>query len=237
MQIIEKILGNTSLWEVVALIIVVYLIFRPDIINRITKFKVGDFEFELSELKKDVKEGKEKISMLEEEIQHERKQFEELLAKFDADAPLEKLSSIRQTLKSQSRNMVDNEVFKQFLTMEATPEELYATAVSIREKRPVELFPDIIALLSQLAADRNLGGFRLNTIWTLTSAVHKILICCVRDGIKPFPSKEELAHAKHTLLELEKHPKVKADQPNDPMKGIRGPIKHSLAWIDKAMER
>ena len=237
MELIEKILSNTSLWEVVALIIVIYLLFRPDIINRITKFKIGDFEMELTELKKDIKEGKEKISELEVEIENEKRQFQELLNKFDAAAPLSMLSSVRQTLKSQSRNISDIDVYRKLLTKNSTPEELYGVAVSVREKRPTELFPNIVSLLDDLAEDQNLGGFRLNTIWTLTSSIHKILISCVRDGLVPFPKDEDLDNAEKTLKKLEKHPKVIADRPDDPMKGIRGPIKHSMTWIQKAREK
>lgn len=237
MQIIEKILSNTSLWEVVALIIVLYLLFRPDIINRVTKFKIGDFEMELSEIKKEIKEGKVRISELEEEIENERRQFEELLNKFDANAPLNELAAIRQTIKSQSRNISDAEVFKKLLSVNSTPEQLYAAAVGIREKRPVELLPDVISLLDELAKDKDLGGFRLNTIWTLTSAVHKMLISCVSNGASPFPTNEILTKAAETLKRLEKHSSVIRDRPDDPMKGIRGPIKHSLTWIQKAKEK
>lgn len=237
MEIIDKIINPISMWEIVTLIIVIYLMFRPDILNRITKFKIGDFEMELSEIKREIKEGKEKISELEEEIESEKRQFQELLNKFDADAPLSDLSSIRQTLKSQSRNISDIEVYRKLLTINSTPEELYGVAVSVREKRPVELFPNVVSLLDDLAEDDNLGGFRLNTIWTLTSSIHKILISCVRDGLEPFPAAETLDKAESTLKKLEKHPKVVADRPDNPMKGIRGPIKHSMTWIQKARDK
>lgn len=236
MEIVNKIVENTSLWEVVALIIVIYLIFRPDLINRITKFKVGDFEFELSELKKEIEIGKDKINELQEELESEKRLFEEVLNKFDANADLNELTSIRQIAKSQSRNISDLNLLKKLLNKSSTPEELYLAAVGIREKRPPELLPDIIVLLDDLCNDKNLGSFRLNTIWTLTSAVHKILIACVRDGQKPFPSVDVLNKIEITLNKLEKHPKVLADRPDDPTKGIRGPINHSLNWLQKARE-
>lgn len=236
MVLIEKILDNTSLWEVIALIIVIYLLFRPDIINRITKFKIGDFEMELNEIKKELIKEKEKISELEDEIENEKRQFQELILRFDANASLNELSSVRQILRSQSRNNADLEVYKNLLSINSTAEELYATAVSIREKRPAELLPDVVSLLCDLNNSGNLGGFRLNIIWTLVSSVHKILISCVRDGLEPFPSKDTLDKAEITLKKLETHPKVLSDRPDDPLKGIRGPIKHSITWIKKARE-
>lgn len=237
MEIVLKILENTSLWEVILLLIVVYVMFRPGIVNRITRFRVGDFELELSEIKKEIQEGKEKISELQSEIENEKKRFEELLYKFDANASLNELAPVRQALKSQSRNISDVEVFRKYLSKSSNPEELFAAAVGIREKRPVGLLPDIVLLLGDLAADKELGGFRLNTIWTLTSSIHKILISCVRDGAGPFPSIATLERAEQVLQQLEKNPRVLMDRPNDPMRGIRGPIKHSLNWIKKAKEK
>ncbi|RXR34856.1 hypothetical protein EQG68_02805 [Flavobacterium piscinae] len=237
MEIISNISKNTSLWEIVALLVVIYLICRPNLINRITKFKVGDFELEISELKKEIENGKEKINELQEEIESEKRLFEEVLNKFDANDSLDNLASIRQIVKSESRNSSDINSFKKALSKNASPEELYAVAVGIREKRPLEILPDLISLLDELTEDKNLGGYRLNTIWTLTSSVHKILIACIRDGQKPFPSIELLNNIETTLKKLEKHPKVQADRPDDPSKGIRGPIKHSLSWLQKAREK
>jgi len=237
MQILYKIIENVSLWEVVLLLIVIYLMFRPDLINRISKFKVGDFEIELSELKREIQEGNEKIIELESELENEKRQFEELMDNFDANAPLSQLANIRQTIKAQARNVSEDDIFKKHLKKSAKPEELYTVAVGIREKRPVNLLPDIVSFLDDLAGDPILGGFRLNTVWTLTSAVHKILISCVKDGVEPFPSMDLLDKSEKALKKLDRNPKVLLDRPDDPMRGIRGPIKYSLNWITKAKEK
>lgn len=236
MEILYKIIENVSLWEVVLLIVVVYIIFHPELINRISKFKVGEFEIELIELKKEVQEGNEKILELESELENEKRRFEELIDNIDANAPLGQLGTLRQTIKAQARNISETDIFKKHLKISAKPEELYAVAVGIREKRPVSLLPDVISLLDDLAGDANLGGFRLNTVWTLTSAVHKILIACVKDGVEPFPSKDLLDQGESVLQRLNLNPRVKSDRPEDPMRGIRGPIKYSLNWISKAKE-
>lgn len=237
MEILYKIIEYVSLWEVVLLIVVVYLMFRPDLINRISKLKVGDFEIQLNELKKEIHEGNEKILELESELENEKRQFEELMDNIDANAPLSQLATIRQTIKAQARNISEDDIFRKHLKKSAKPEELYAVAVGIREKRPVGLLPEIITLLDDLAGDITLGGFRLNTVWTLTSAVHKILISCVKDGVEPFPSKDLLDKSEKVLKKLNLNPRVILDRPDDPMRGIRGPIKYSLNWISKAKEK
>lgn len=237
MEILRMVIENVSLWEVVLLLIVIYLMFRPDLINRISKFKVGDFEIELRELKREIQEGNEKIIELESELENEKRQFEELMDNFDPNAPLNQLASVRQTIKAQARNISEDDIFKKHLKKSARPEELYAVAVGIREKRPVSILPDLVSILDDLAGDPMLGGFRLNTVWTLTSAVHKILISCVKDGVEPFPSMDLLDKSEKALKKLNMNPKVLLDRPDDPMRGIRGPIKYSLSWITKAKEK
>ena len=234
MEILSEILGNTSLWEVLMLFIFIYILFRPDLINRVTKFKVGDFELELSELKKEVAKGNEKIYELESELEHERRQFEELENSFDANAPINELSKVRQSIKAQARNLGEVESLKKYLNNSANPEELYVAAVGVREKRPISLLPDLVSLLDDLSMDKDLGGYRLNTIWTLVSALHRILITIVRDGIRPIPSQKQLDRCEKVLKKLDKNHRVLADHPDKPMKGIKGPIKYSLDWLRKA---
>lgn len=233
MDIVSEILKNTSLWEVVMLLIVIYLLFRPDLINRITKLEVGKFKVELSELKKEVVKGNEKISELEFELEHERRQFEELLDSFNPNTSLNKLKEIRQSIKSQARNLSEEDSLRKYLKKTAKPEELYAAAVGVRETRSVRLFPDLVALIDDLSLLKDLGGYRLNTIWTLTSAVHKILISIVRDGVRPIPSKDLLNKCESALRRLDNNPRVIGDRPDKPMKGIKGPIKYSLDWLEK----
>ena len=73
----------------------------------------------------------------------------------------------------------------------------------------------------------------LNTIWTLTSALHLSLLSAIRDGVPPMPESETLLRADNMLGILEKNHRVQGDRTDNPMKGIRGPIKHCRAWIKK----
>jgi len=50
MEIIVKILGNTSLWEVTVLLIIIYFLFQPEMLKNITRLKTADFEVELNTL-------------------------------------------------------------------------------------------------------------------------------------------------------------------------------------------
>lgn len=235
MEYIRLVLANTSLWEIMALIVVLYLLFNPALLRTVTRLKIGELEIELNALKQKVAQGEQQIKELETEIEGERRLFNEILSRFDANAPLKDLASVRQTIKGNAKNLDEIDDLKAYLTPEASPEELFAAAVSVRERRPTALLPDLIELLSALAKKPDLGGYRLNTIWTLTSALHLTLLSAIRDGVHPAPSLTTLRKALVTLDLLEQHPRVQGDRPDNPMKGIRGPIKHSLAWIEKGL--
>lgn len=237
MDIFVKILENTSLWEITALIIIIYFLFQPELLKNITRLKIGDFEVELNTLKEEVKKGSDKIIELESELKNDRKLLEKLCDSFDPDAPVADLVEASKSIKAQARNLSEIDSLKEDLSLDSSSEQLYVAAVSIRETRPVRLLPDLISLLGEIADSQNLGGYRFNTIWTLTSALHRILISSVRDGVEPVPTKELLLQAKKVLIQLEMNPKVQEDRPDEPKKGIRGPIKDSLNWVEKGLKK
>ena len=235
MSIISNILSNTSLWELMVLAAVIYIATQPELRKRITKLKFGEFELELQSLKQEVEKGKEKIVELEAEIENDRRQFDDILQNFDPHAPVSQLAEARQAIIAEARNLSETNSLADYLRLNASAKELYIAAVSIREKRPVSLVPELIRFLDELASDSQLGGFRLNTIWTLTSGLHRTLIACIRDGVAPMPDQQTLAYAQQVLLKLNNHPKVRADRPDAPLKGIQGPIKHAQSWLEKAL--
>ncbi len=233
MEILEEILMNTSLWEVMAFIFVIYLLFNPKLLRRITRLKIGELEVELKSLREEVIKDKAKIDELESDIEHDKRLFDDIMESFDPKAPISDLALVRQRIKSQANNLNEIESIRHFLKINSSPEEMFIAAVSMREKRPVVLLPDLISLLAEIAKDKKLGGFRLNTVWTLVSAVHLILIASIRDEVAPYPSKELLDFAQEVLNKLQQHNKVQKDRTDNPMKGIQGPIKYSLDWINK----
>lgn len=233
MEYLELILKNTSLWEVMAFIVVLYFLFNPALLKSITKLKVGDLEIELNALKEQVAHSEVQITELEAELENERRLFEDLLENFDPNAPLKELVETRKAIKTNAKNLEEIESLKQYLVSGVTPEDLYVAAVAIRERRPTVLIPDLIIFLSEIAADKNLGDYRLNTIWTLISALHLTLLSAIRDKVPPMPESEILLKADNMLSILEKNPRVQGDRPDKPMKGVRGPIKHCRTWIKK----
>lgn len=236
MQILTKILENTSLWEIMLLVTLVYLLSNPEFRKRIKVIKFGDFELQLENLKEEIKKDREKIAELEEEIESDRRLFEDILSSFDPNSSVSALATTRHAIKAEARNLSEVDSLRKYLSLKSTPEELYVAAVAIREKRPVPLLTDLIAFLEEIANDKKLGGFRLNTIWTLTSALHLTLLSCIRDGVGTYPSKQTLEEAREMLKKLSENPLVQQDRPDNPAKGIRGPAKHALSWIEKGLK-
>lgn len=236
MKYIELILTNSSLWEMIAFIVVAYiLIFDRKLLRSITRIKVGDLEVELKTLKKEVASGRAELEELESELETERRLFDDIIETFDPNSPVKDLAEARAAIKSKAKGIEEIRVLQGLLTLESTPSELYAAAVSIRERRPTQLTEVLVEFIDQIAKTNDLGNIRLNTIWTLTSALHLTLLSAIRDGVKPAIQIIVLRKASIALDKLEIHPLVQGDRPDKPMKGVRGPIKHCRSWIEKGL--
>ena len=81
-----------------------YYVFKPNLLKRISRVKVGDLELELESIKKEVEKGKEKITELESEIEHDRRFLEDIIDSFDPTAPVSELGPVRQKIISQAKS-------------------------------------------------------------------------------------------------------------------------------------
>lgn len=234
-EITKLIIENVELWEVTLLFVVIWLGRHPEHLKLIQSIKVGDLEIKIKQLEEEVSNSKDEIRELEQELENDRRLFGDLLDGFNANSPLPELEKTRELLKANARTMSDLQELSAFLQPGASAEELYAVAVTIRERRPTELFGDVVDCLDRLSAADDLGGIRLNTVWTLTSALHLMLIAAIRDGATPQITEETLRKAKEMLNRLERNPRVQGDRPDKPDRGIRGPIKYARAWIEKGL--
>ncbi|MCF8150056.1 MAG: hypothetical protein K9K30_09270 [Burkholderiaceae bacterium] len=238
-ELLSLIFQNVHLWEVTLLVVVVWAGRHPEHLKLIQSIKIGDMEIKLKQLEAQVSNSKtemqEQIHELEQEIEGEKRLFGDLLQGFDVHSPLHELAKTRDLLKSNARTLSDFENLGSYLEKGASAEELYAAAVTLRERRPTQLFDKLVQCLQRLSSDENFSGIRLNTVWTLTSAVHLMLISAIRDGVEPSISSSSLREAKQVLSILEQHPRVQTDRPDKPEKGIRGPIKHAISWIEKGL--
>jgi hypothetical protein len=234
-ELLKLIIEHVDLWEVTLLLVVVWVARHPEHLKFIQSIKVGDLEIKIKQLEQEVSTSKDEIRELEQELENDRRLFGDLLEGFDAHSPLPQLAKKRELLKAHARTIANVQELADFLTPNATPEELYAAAVTLRERRPTELFGNVVECLNRLAGEDDLGGIRLNTVWTLTSALHLMLIAAVRDGATPEIPATTLREAKALLNRLEQNPRVQDDRPDKPEKGVRGPIKYARAWIDKGL--
>ena len=229
-------LENVSLWPVVAIAALVWLMRQPGLLDRLGRVSLGGLEVELREVKARLEESEEQISTLENELEQEREALRELPASFDPPAPVSELAGARESLKARARAMSDLSEVRAWLGPQASASELYAAAEILRERRPTEFVGDLTDCLDRLASDPALKGVRLHTVWTLTSALHRILIAAVRDGVPPPIPEATLASAEAMLDRLEANPRVQGDKPEAPDRGVRCPIRHARRWIARAPE-
>lgn len=226
---------NVAVWELMVLAVLVWLVFKPEFLNRVTRIKLGDLELDVKNLKSEIEENRNELRILEDDIEYERRTVDELLQGFDVNAPVTELGRTRELLRAEARNLSDFDEVKQFLSESASPEQLFAAAVNLRERRPTSMLSDLLDCLDRLAAQPELGGIRLNTVWTLTSALHRILIAGIRDGVQPSFDPAELRRAESVLDRLDKNPRVQADRSDAPDKGVRGPIRFAQNWARRGL--
>lgn len=232
---IKLVVENLSLWPLLAIVVLVWLSRQKEMLQRLTKVSFGGFEFQLEALKEAVAESKLEIKALENELERERSIFNEALKGFDPNAPVSDLSETREIIRANARALENLEILEEMLAPGASAEHIFAAATTLRERRPTQYFSALVDCLDRLANSPTLGGIRLNTVWTLTSALHRILIAAIRDNIKPPISTADLEKAEKMLSKLEYNPRVLLDRPDDPDKGVRGPIRLSRKWIQKGL--
>lgn len=237
-QYLKLVLENVSVWPFLIVAAVWWLARHPSLFEKlpdyISRLKIGSVEVELREVKAKLAETQQQVSELENEIELEKSRYDELLAGFDPHAPLGDLAKTREALRAMAPAMDDLTPVRHGLSPDAKPEEVYAAAEIIRTRRDIALFDDLVACLDRLAADANLRGIRLHTVWTLTSALHRTLIANIKHGA-PRLSREQLMRAEAMLERLMQNPRVLADRPDDPLKGVRGPAKWAGDWIQKGL--
>lgn len=237
-QYLRLFLENVSVWPVLIVGAFWWLARHPSVFEKlpgyVSRLKIGSVEVDLREVKAKLAETQQQVSELENEIELEKSRYDDLLSGFDPHAPLSDLAKTRDALKAMAPVMDDMSPVRQGLSPDAKPEEIYAAAEILRARRDISLFDDLVSCLDRLASDADLWGIRLYTVWTLTSALHRTLIADIKHGA-PRLSREQLMRARAMLVKLTQNPRVLADRPDEPLKGVRGPAKWAGDWIQKGL--
>ena len=229
-----------NLWPIVGLI-VVFLVWvkraalSQELPKYVSKLKIGQMEMEFREVMERLEETKAQVAVLENDLEQERTRFLELAAGFNPHAPVAELEGVRQAIKAEAGGLDDLEPVHDGLKPGATANQVYAAAVVVRTLRDPQFFDPLVACLDRLAGDKDLQGIRLYTVWTLTSALHKILIAEFSHKSTPSLTVTQLRAAQTMLDKLMVNPRVVQDRPDDPDKGVRGPAKWSANWIEKGL--
>ncbi|TBW34398.1 hypothetical protein EYW49_18335 [Siculibacillus lacustris] len=239
-QYIKIGLENITVWPIILIFIIWKLYSNPKYMERIIlyiqKIKIGSFELEFREIKEKLATATQKIVELENEVERNDARFGEIVSGVDPYAPLSELAATREALRAVAPSMSDLSAVRAGLRPGASPAELFAAAEVVRTRRDPQFFDDVVACLKRLSADENLEGIRLNTVWSLTSALHKTLVAALKNRSDWPLNERQLIDAKEMLAGLAQHKRVLADRPDAPMKGIRGPIKWANDWIAAGLE-
>lgn len=215
-------------WIFLLLLGVLWTWRNPAIVNRLASVQVGDIKLELRELQQQL-----------EFLQERNAQLGDVISSFDANGPLQGLEAPRGQLKSIATKLKEGDLaqVRAGLKPGARAEEVYAAAEIARARRDPAMFDDLVQCLDRLAADRNLMGIRLHTVWTLTSAVHRTLIADLQHSTQPSLTISQLKAAEAMLERLILNPRVLADRPDMPSKGVRGPAAHAMNWVATGLKQ
>jgi hypothetical protein len=200
----------------------------------VAELKFGDINVKLRDLQQKVTETQTEVEILSNELQAERERYSSILQGMNPHAPVAEMESARQAIKALAPGMTDLGHVLAGLEPGATDEAFYGAAEVIRAKRDVKTFDKVVACLDRLAGSPHLESYRLHAVWTLTSALHKLIMDDAKSGQKALLTSQQLSRAAAMLKRLAENPRVENDRPDDPDRGIRGPIRWSLSWIEQA---
>ncbi len=231
-----------NLWPIVGLTVVLLVWIKRAALSHelpkyVSKLKIGQLEMEFREVIEKLEETKTQVAVLENDLEQERARFLDLAADFDPHAPVADLAAVRQAIKSQANALDDLAPVYDSLKPGASANQLYTAAEIIRARRDPQFFDPLVDCLDRLAGDEDLQGVRLHTVWTLTSALHKILIAEFSHKSTSSLTAKQLRAAQAMLDKLIVNPRVILDRPDDPEKGVRGPVKWSVNWIEKGLAK
>jgi len=222
-------------WLLFLVAAVIYLLFNPGILRSITRLRIGDFEVQLQEIQKGLAETRETTRQLAASSA----QIEARIKQLDMNSPAAQLRKEAGPIKGIASHLSGTELEQGLagLGPGSGPQALHAAALIARERRDPATLPQLVDCLERIAASPNLMRVRLNTIWYLASATHRTLVAIYKNGAEPVPDLALLQRAEGVLQRLVAHPRIQADRPDDPGKGVRGPAGHALTWIARGMER
>lgn len=236
-QYTKLVLENVSLWALIALGLIIWIMRNPDRLAAIPKYissaKFGEFEVQLREIQQKLDETEAHVAELEEE----NTRLSALYSAFDVHAPVSELERTRQELKALAGNLPDPALILDGLRAGASPADVYAAAEMLRTNRDLALFDPLVDCIDRIAADPKLENLRYHTVWTLASAAHRMVLAAVKHSAAPKLSARQLQDARQAMQKLHDNPHVQLDKPGNPKGGIRGPASFALDWIDKGLEK
>lgn len=220
-------------WIIFVLSAVLLLVVRPGALDRVAGVEFLNFKLQLREIEKQVASARQDLEV----VRTETSQYQKIMENVDISVPVGELAEVRRSLTNIGARLTDGDLGEvtKGLRPEATPEEVYAAAVIARARKDPALFDELVACLDRIAHADNLADLRLNTVWTLTSALHLTLVAAMKysDGAI---TRSQLLRAREVLDTLVKQQRVRDDRPDAPLRGINGPAKHAREWIETGLK-
>jgi hypothetical protein len=228
-QYVELAVNTLFSPQVMLLGLVLYvLIRRQDIVERIKSMKIFGAEIDLAHIEQSIEQAVTKIDHLEEKLDGLKDGY---IAKskegFDPIAPAKDLDKLGRELKAMAAALDDIDFVVKYLRPGANPDEVYAAGCAIQVRPQPKFLRHLLAYLSGVSDDPELGGIRLRIGFKLLQCVEKIIATDGRREPKVI-SAVEIAEAEEILKSFAAHPICDADRPTDGSDGIPSKVEKLL---------
>lgn len=237
-QYIELIISTLTSPQVIFLGFIVYVLLRrPDIIDRIRSMKLFGAEIDLAHIEQSLENAVSKIDHLEEKIDSMKDDYiSKFETEFDPIAPAQDLHKLGTELKAIAAALDSIDFVEKYLHLGSNPDAVYAAGCAIQVRPQPKFLEPLVAYLSAITGDPDLGEIQLLIGFKLLQCVEKVIATDGRREHKVISAKQ-IQKTIGILDAFAVHPICAADVPRDGKDGIPSKVeklkKKFLAEINK----
>jgi hypothetical protein len=143
-----------------------------------SEVKVGDISLKFQQLEERVAVAEGKAESAQEQLDDltvDRKELDAPLEAFDSDASSKDLDALASALRPIASAIENPADYEQDLLPGATEEKVFGAAIVARSQPKARFAEPLAAQIDHLAADKDLRGFRLKTVYRLVMALETVL--------------------------------------------------------------
>ncbi len=237
-QYFELVINTLFSPQVILLGLVIYLIkYRQDIVDRIKSMKLFGAEIDLEHIEKSIDSAVMKIDHLESKLDHLKDDYiNKSKESFDPIAPAKDLDKLGRELKAIAAALDDIDFVVKYLQIGSDPDVVYAAGCAIQVRPQPKFLNPLLEYITQITADKKLGGIRMRIAFKLLQCLEKIIATDSRRDQQVI-SAAEIQRTIETIQAFAAHPICDADRPTDGSDGIPLKVEKLVKKFEAAVKK